>query len=235
MTVGEPTLILFDIDGTLLTTGGVGKAAFEQALCVQFGDRVDAAHINFAGKTDWEILQALLRPLGYSDAAIAEQMARFVGVLHDQMQTLIEAYAVAALPGTLALIERLAADPRARLGLVTGNAGLTAPLKLREAGFDPACFPVGAFGHESALRADLPPLAVARAARHWQTAFAPHRIVIVGDTPNDIICARSVNGRAVGVLTGHVGRAALAAEDPYAILDDLTDHDQVAAVLFGES
>lgn len=229
-----PTLILFDIDGTLLSADRSGRAAFELALRELLGLENYASQIDFAGKTDWQVLIDLLVPLGYSLAEIAGLLPEFARILGEKLAEIIHRHQVVALPGALALVESLAQDPRARLGLVTGNVSQSVPIKLRAAGFDPARFPVGAFGDESANRSDLPPLALRRATEYWQVPFPPERIVVVGDTPNDVICARAVGGRALAVLTGALRREVLAAEEPHAILDDLTDHDTVRVVLFGE-
>jgi phosphoglycolate phosphatase len=229
-----PTLILFDIDGTLLSADRSGRAAFELALRELLDLEDNTARISFAGKTDWQVLLDLLVPLGYSEGDIAGLLPEFARLLAEKLASIIDQHRVVALPGALALVESLAHDPRARLGLVTGNVSHSVPIKLRAAGFDPAYFPVGAFGNESANRNDLPPLALRRAVDYWQVDFTPERIVVVGDTPNDVICARAVGARALAVLTGALRRDVLAAEAPHAILDDLTDHDAVRVVLFGE-
>ncbi len=229
-----PTLVLFDIDGTLLTSDRVGRAAFELALAETFGLADVTEGVRFAGCTDLQILQQVLLPRGYSVKAIGAAMPAFAESLARQMARLINAHQVNPLPGALDLVAALAGDARARVGLVTGNTSLSAPVKLKAAGFDPGHFPVGAYGQESADRSALPPLALQRARAYWQVDFAPERIVIVGDTPDDVICTRSVGGRAVAVLTGYSGREALALEMPFAILDDLSDRQQVETVLFGE-
>lgn len=230
----KPTLVLFDIDGTLLTSDRAGLAAFELALGELFGLVNATEGVRFAGCTDLQILQQVLVPRGLSLTEIGAAMPAFAEVLAREMARLINAYQVHPLPGTLELVAALVEDPRARVGLVTGNASLSAPVKLKAAGFDPRHFPVGAYGHESADRSALPPLAVQRAREYWRVDFAPERIVVVGDTPDDVICTRSVGGRALAVLTGYSSREALALETPFAILDDLSDRRQVEAVLFGE-
>ncbi len=231
----QPTLILFDIDGTLLTSDSLGRAAFDRALVEMFGIPDALREVSFAGATDLQVLDYVLLPRGYTPAEVRALIDAFGEVLARHLAALTERHAVQPLPGTLALVMALAADPRARLGLVTGNVHQTVPVKLRAAGFDPACFPVGAFGHESADRNRLPPLAVQRARDYWAVDFAPERVVIVGDTPSDVICARSVGGRALAVLTGFSTRAALEQAAPYAILEDLTDLRAVEAVVFGRA
>lgn len=235
MNTQEPTLILFDIDGTLLTPDGAGRVAYDLALAEMFGLRGVLDGTSFAGATDLQVLQAILPLHSYAAEQARVAMPAFTEVLARQMADIIDQHRVRALPGALALVQQLAQDQRARLGLVTGNTSLSAPVKLRAAGFDPALFPVGAFGDESADRSALPPLALQRARTHWRLDFEPARIVIVGDMPVDVICARSVGARAVAVMTGYAAREALVREEPYAILEDLTDLAHVQSVLFGEA
>ncbi len=235
MTDLQPTLILFDIDGTLLRSDGCGRVAVECALDELFGFKEPTHHVEYAGKTDWQILLDILVPLGYASEAVEAMVPRFAGAVADHLTRVIAAHNVVALPGALELVRDLFQDPAAYLGLVTGNTAKTAPIKLQAAGFEPAWFGVGAFGDESANRNDLPPLAVERARIRWGIDFAPDRVVIVGDTVHDVVSARAVGARAVAVLTGPRGRTEIAAELPYSILDDLSDHSLVKAALFGEA
>lgn len=237
MTTSLPTLILFDIDGTLLLSDGSGRAAVEVALRDVFNYTGDQTRrLRFAGNTDRQILLETLVPFGYTPEAIIARLPEFSRVMAEALETIICEHHVYPLPGALELVARLTQDPRARLGLLTGNLAATAPIKLRAAGFNPDDFPIGAFGHEAADRSDLPPLAVQRAEAHWGETFPPERIVIVGDTPNDVICARSVRARTLAVLTGPSShREKIAAELPDVILADLTDHAAVEAALFGGS
>lgn len=230
----QPTLVLFDVDGTLLASDRAGRAAFELALAELFGLSDAMKGVKFAGATDWQILEQVLLPLGYTRAEVAASLPSFAEALARHLATIIPAYRVRAMPGALALVSTLAVDPRARLGLVTGNMAPSVPIKLRAAGFDPAHFPIGAYGHEAVDRSALPPLALSRARDFWRQEFPPERIVIVGDTANDVICARSVGGRALAVLTGPASREALALERPHAILEDLADRRAVEAILFKE-
>lgn len=235
MTVDGPILILFDIDGTLLRSDGCGRHAVNCAVQELFGLLAIPPEVTFAGTTDWNILEQIMLPLGHDHQVVADAMPAFAEAISRHLDETIHQFAVDPLPGALALIDALAEDPRFRLGLVTGNVAESVPIKLRTAGFDPDHFPVGAYGHEASNRDELPPLALQRAQDHWQEVYASEKIVIIGDTPADIICARAVSGRAIGVLTGgpHISRERLAAERPYALLNDLTNHDAVMDVLLG--
>ncbi len=230
----SPTLILFDIDGTLLLPRGCGRAAFVRTLAELYSVPPDMMQtMDFGGKTDWQLLLEVLVPVGYTPAEIQASIPAFVDMLARHLAAIIPDYEVQALPGALDLVESLRHDPRARLGLVTGNTGVTAPIKLRAAGFDPAAFPIGAFGHEAADRASLPPLAMQRARDYWGIAFPAGRVVIVGDTPADVHCARPIRARSVAVLTGFATREALVAAMPDVLLDDLSNRAAVEEALFG--
>jgi phosphoglycolate phosphatase-like HAD superfamily hydrolase len=113
-------------------------------------------------------------------------------------------------------------DRELPLGIVTGNVASTAPVKLRAAGYDPDWFPVGAFGSEALDRNELPTLALERAIRHFEIDVAPEQVVVVGDTPMDIACARALGAVAVAVCTGFSKRADLEGAQPDYLLDDLT-------------
>lgn len=235
MTDPQPTLILFDIDGTLLRSNNCGRVAVENALDDLFGFKEPTHHVEYAGKNDWQILLDILGPLGYEPDAVAALMPRFTETVAAHLARIIAAHDVHPLPGALELVRDLVADPMAYVGLVTGNSARTAPIKLQAAGFDLAWFGVGAYGDESPIRDHLPPLAVERALARWEISFAPERVVIVGDTVHDVVSARAIGARAVAVLTGPRDHAKIAAVRPYATFDDLSDHLLVKAALFGEA
>jgi phosphoglycolate phosphatase-like HAD superfamily hydrolase len=113
------------------------------------------------------------------------------------------------------------------LGVLTGNVSATAPIKLRAGGFDPAWFPIGAYGSEAADRNLLPFLALERARQHLQRSITPEQVVIVGDTPADVACARALGAVAVAVLTGFSSREEITSAAPDYVLDDLTQFVEV--------
>jgi phosphoglycolate phosphatase-like HAD superfamily hydrolase len=166
-------LILFDIDGTLLWPRGAGRASSQVAMTEVFGTcgRIDSH--DFGGKTDWFTLTELLRDEGFSADDVAKAIPAYEAAMERHITRLIGGFAVEACPGAHDLVAEL----RRRdipLGLVTGNVSTTAPIKLRAAGFDPAWFPIGAYGSESVDRNHLPPLALKRAAA-FQHPIAPEQ------------------------------------------------------------
>jgi phosphoglycolate phosphatase-like HAD superfamily hydrolase len=218
----HPRLILFDIDGTLVLTQGAGREATRLAMLDIFGTSAGIESHHFGGKTDWQTLVELLTPLGLTYTDVQRAMPEYNRVMGAHLERIIGAYTVTPCVGTLELVAYLHAHSAALLGLVTGNVSKAAPVKLRAAGFEMAHFPVGAYGDEAMSRDDLPILALTRAQRHYGHPIQPEQVVVVGDTPADIQCARALGAVAVGVLTGFSSREAMEATQPDLLLDDLT-------------
>jgi phosphoglycolate phosphatase-like HAD superfamily hydrolase len=222
-------LILFDIDGTLLSAGGAPRRAFRRALTEFFGTEGAAATDDFSGKTDPQIVYDLMTVAGFGDNHIAERIAAvfesYVAGLAAELETEI---GHRLLPGVKDLVSRLAEDPRVVVGLVTGNVETGARLKLDHFGLWDR-FRVGAFGSDDRERDRLPPIAVERARRLTGRSFVGEEVVVVGDTPADVRCARAAGAIAVAVATGPPGRDALVASDPDFLLDSLEAWPEVAA------
>jgi len=214
-------LILFDIDGTLLWPKGAGRASTREAMLELFGTIGRLETHDFGGKTDWHTLTQVLAEEGYSADDIGRFMPAYEQAMERHLTRLVRDFPIEACPGARDLVAEL----RRRdilLGLVTGNVSTTAPIKLRAAGFDPSWFPVGAYGSESHDRDKLPALALQRAIRYRQRPIAPEQVIVVGDTVDDIRCARAVGAVAVAVLTGYCPPEDLVAAQPDNLLDNLT-------------
>jgi phosphoglycolate phosphatase len=181
----------------------------------------------FGGKTDWLTLHELLPAAGVSHEEIERRMDAYNVAMGMHLDAIIGQYEVLACPGSLELVERLSKRTDVGLGIVTGNVSSTAPIKLRAAGFDPALFPVGAYGHEAMERDNLPALAMARASEYYQYPFQPHEVIVIGDTTADISCARALGAVAVAVATGFEKVEDLQAANPDYFLNDLTEFGQV--------
>src|SRR5947209_4231073 len=157
-------LVLFDIDGTLITDGGAARAAYAAALDATYGYHGDLRRYDFSGRTDPQITHMVLSDAGWT----AEEIDARLGALWEVYLEHLAANApgrVRALPGVAELLEALAAETRVVLALLTGNIEPGARLKLAGAGLN-RYFPFGAFGSDSARREELPPIAVERAASH---------------------------------------------------------------------
>lgn len=215
-------LILFDIDGTLIYTRGVGRASTRAAMLEIFGTESGIESHVFGGKTDWLTLVELLADHGYDADDVGRLMPLYEQAIRRHLSDMIPHHDVSPCPGALDVVQDLRRQPDKLLGLVTGNVSTTAPLKLRAAGFDPDWFAVGAYGSEAMDRNALPALALERAARHTGRSIPPDEVIIIGDTVADIRCARALGGVAVAVCTGYENRADLSAAQPDYLLDDLT-------------
>ena len=229
-------LVLFDIDGTLLTSGGCGRAATRLAIQNVFGTVGEVDGVNFAGKTDWEILNAALIPAGIPAADIQTRMVSYNQTVTQHLSAIIGDFPVEACPGAPEVVATLRENSQVVIGLVTGNMSGLAPVKLRTAGYDPDDFKVGAYGSEGWQRSMLPPLALRRARGFAGVDFPGDQIVIIGDTPGDITCAESVQGRTIAVATGPFSVDELQTHDPTHAFADMSDVDAVlAAILNGHT
>lgn len=220
-------LVLFDIDCTLLWTNGAGREAMRRSLLEIFGTAGAIEKLRFGGKTDWQVITELVHedalPGGYSHEAIAARIPDFHAAMARNLAAIIHKYEINICEGAPEAVDRLRERDDVQLGLVTGNMRESAFVKLRIAGFDPAWFPIGAYGHESMHRSDLTPLALQRAIEHYGYPFTPQDTYVIGDTPNDVACARAIGAWAIAVNTGFEGRASLEASQPDHLLENLTE------------
>ncbi len=230
-------LILFDIDGTLLWTDGAGRRAIHRALVVEVGTAGPIDGYRFDGKTDPQIVRELMELAGHPDSKSEDRIiavcTRYVELLTAELAKPTQATKV--YPGIvdlLAALEPYEADGRALVGLLTGNVESGAALKLRSAGLDPARFAVGAFGSDSHHRPDLPAIAAKRAEQRTGRRFGGADLVVVGDTPDDVACARPMGARTVAVATGFYSAAALTAAGATYAFENLGDTGAVLDALF---
>ena len=159
-------VILFDIDGTLLVSRGIGREAKRRAMQECFGVTGDLDNHAFGGKTDWGILADLLAPYGRSAADIGRDMPAYEAVMARHMRQISGDYVAEPCPNAMELVQALRGRDDTLIGLVTGNTSRTAAIKLEMAGFAPDWFAIGAFGNESPHRDDLTRLARQRAKAH---------------------------------------------------------------------
>jgi phosphoglycolate phosphatase len=225
-----PTLLLFDIDGTLITTGGAGYRAMKRAVEVTMGVDRALEGIPVAGRTDSIILLDAVRAIDGSEIT-PELRARIRDVYCDILRAEIERVAggPGVLPGVRQLIARLEGDPAWHIALLTGNFSVSAEIKLGY--FDLwKHFAWGAWGEDAVHRNDLLPVALARYRERTGEAIDPRDVVIIGDTPNDAEVARVGGARSVCVTTGQYDRAALVAAGADVVFHDLSDVDEVLRV-----
>ena len=212
-------LFLFDIDGTLLTTDGAGRAALKSAGADLFAIEEDLRTINVSGSTDTAIVQDILRHhlLDVSTANVNRYLGGYLVWLKQHLAS----QSGAILPGVISLLDVLAKDGQA-IGLLTGNVRRGAEIKLTAHGIWDR-FSFGAFGDDNSDRNQLGPIAKQRAEAALNTKFAAHDIVIIGDTPKDIACARAFGAVAIAVATGRYSLADLSEHQPDHLVGDLAD------------
>lgn len=221
-------LLLFDIDGTLLTSGGAGERALRLGFRDRFGIDDDLSSVEIAGRTDSGIVREMLA--AHRLPATPENIAAFLdGYLHHLAEE-IPRTPGRLLPGILPLLDAL--QPRADivLALLTGNLARGAEIKLRHYGVW-HYFEFGAFADDHHDRNQLGPFAQARARAQRGIEFPPERIFVLGDTPHDIACARAIGAKAIAIATGKFSQADLAAHAPDFLFEDLGDLDAVLAAI----
>ena len=214
-------LLLFDIDGTLLDTGGAGGAALLDAVEELHGvPREEFPPLELAGATDGGITRGILAHLGvgHERAAVERFHECYLGHLARRLAE--PAFPGRLLPGVVALLDELRAMEDVHLGLLTGNLRRGAGMKLARLGID-RYFADGAFGDDAEDRDLLGPVARARMESAAGRRFHLGEIIVLGDTPKDIACARALGARCVALATGKPTREDLAAHSPWMLLDGL--------------
>lgn len=229
-----PTLLLFDIDGTLITTGGSGYRSMKRAVEVTMGVENALDGIPVAGRTDSIILRDAVRAIDGSEIT-PELQARirdnYCVILAEELERVKGGPGV--LPGVRQLIATLETDPAWHVALLTGNFSVSAEIKLGY--FDLwRHFAWGAWGEDAVHRNDLLPVALARYRERTGHSIDPRDVVIIGDTPNDAEVARAGGARSVCVTTGQFDRDALVAAGADVVFHDLSDVDEVVRVFQGK-
>jgi phosphoglycolate phosphatase len=222
-------LILFDIDGTLIRTGGAGVRAMTRAFSETCGISDALKRVEVAGRTDRLIMTDALalsgRPL--DDDLLhrfRELYCRFLReeLLATPQYEFTDGGVKGELPGVRPLLDALSQRDDIDLALLTGNFRSSAEIKLSH--YDLwRYFPWGAFADDALERPDLLPVALTRYQSHTDRAIDPADVIIVGDTPHDVSCARAGGARAVAVATGVFDAASLAECAPDVVFDDLRD------------
>lgn len=220
-------VLLFDIDGTLIDSGGAGKLAMETALAEQYGITEIRPGIPYAGRTDWAIARDLLTHHGH--AGDAAQQQRLVDSYLGHLPQSLQRRNGWVLPGVNPLLMSLRAQPNVTLGLLTGNVRQGAYDKLRHFQLHEH-FVTGGFadGHEH--RDDVARTAYSAVETHLGRACSPNQVWVIGDTPADVQCARAIGANVVAVATGSHTVEELHATCPDLVLPDLTSWTELARV-----
>ena len=226
-------LVLFDIDGTLVLTGGAGLRAMNRA-CEDIAGHADAlAGIPVAGRTDRIILTDVVARLGrdLDEALLAELRDGYLAHLREEIDQPGRGVK-AVMPGVRELLDALAARDDVFVGLLTGNFEEGARIKLGY--FDLwRYFRCGAYGDDSADRNALVPFALERARRHGLPDLSAEHILVVGDTPHDVACAHAAGALPVGVATGGFTVQQLRESGAAIVFEDLSDTAAFVRIIEG--
>jgi len=225
-----PRLLLFDVDGTLLSAGPASRAAFASALVDVFGTSGDLSNYAFEGKLDPVIVGELMREAGIEGNVVAERLPRALRLYLDRLESALAVERPRLKPGVPELLARVAASPEAVSALLTGNVERGARLKLTAAGLWQR-FRFGVFGDEAPRREELGFLALARAREATGISFAGRDAVVVGDSPGDVACGKAIGARVVAVATGKTPRERLETAGADVVLADFSDLDAAAEAL----
>ncbi|HLM55322.1 MAG TPA: HAD hydrolase-like protein [Pyrinomonadaceae bacterium] len=228
-------ILLWDIDGTLVRPARQGsfRDYMTPALLRVFGTAGRLGEVNASGMTDLQIAGEALRDAGYTHEQVRERAGELCGLYFEELERLTRGGgAYHALPGAREALEAVAKSGRYLSSLLTGNVERAAYLKLKHVGLDGFFRLPGAFGEDSHDRRDLPALAAERINRRLNLDLPPEHFIVIGDTPNDIACAKHFGARCIAVATGRSHTPEdLAPHGPDAILPDLTDPARLLRVL----
>lgn len=225
-------LVLFDIDGTLVLTGGAGQRAIAKAFANEFGVDDALGRIPLAGRTDRAILEDLLERFAPHAAGEPARLERLMHAYLERLQQeiVVDGPGKLVLPGVRDVLDGLAPQDDVHLALLTGNLEEGARIKLEHFGLWDY-FPFGAFGGHTRHRRDLLTQALDRARARGVAPDDAAAVFVVGDTPADIDCAKSGGATAIAVATGPYDAAALRAHGADVVFDDLSDAAAVLGVI----
>lgn len=214
------TLLLWDIDGTLISSGGAGARALRRGLHREFAIEGSLDDIDFAGRTDPWIMRQVFNKFNLPDTP--ENHARFFNAYLNELPRELDNPQACVLPGVRAILAAAASRGNIGQGLLTGNMRSGAEAKLRYHGLW-ELFSFGAFADDSEHRNELGPHAVRRASDWHRVVFEANHVWVIGDTPHDIACGKKIGARTVGVATGSHSMETLNTHAPTAVMPDLTD------------
>lgn len=228
------TLILFDIDGTLMSTFGAGMLAMEKAVQQVLGFGFEGSGIRPDGMTDPLIVRELFRQKkipGWQWAqAEGEIWSWYLGFLEEELAH--PEHRRRLEPGIAALLEELFVRPGVGLGLLTGNLEKSARMKLDLFGLN-RYFPIGAYGSDCADRCRLGKVALERARRHYGVEYPHERVWVIGDTPRDVEAGRAISARVLAVATGRYPLESLQEHLPTVAMADLSSTEEILQLLIG--
>lgn len=214
-------LVLFDIDGTLILSGGAGEKAFAQVCETEFGIPNGTASLNFAGRTDTSIIREFFNQ--FQIAPSPANFQRFLDHYVFRLDHLLGQLRGTVLPGVHAMLRNLEALPeQPLLGLLTGNIRLGAQIKLTHYHLW-TCFRTGAFADDHEDRNQIAAVARDRGNQLLGRKLDGSEILVIGDTPRDVECANAIGARSIAVATGKFSRQELSREKADWTVESLVD------------
>jgi len=228
MKTGTQKLLLFDVDGTLITSAGAGETAVQMAVQERFGIYSDLAHIEFAGATDSQIAREILE--AFQLPITPENITALLDTYLKILPSILPQRKGYVLPGIRPLLERLKKQKNLTLALLTGNIKKGAEIKLGHFGVW-EFFEFGAFADDHHDRNQLGHFAKARAQDHVGIEFSPEHIFVIGDTPKDIACGRAIGAKTVVFATGRYSVEALKPFEPDYLFENCNDLERVIETL----
>lgn len=218
-------LVLFDIDGTLISSSGHGVAAMMEAYTAVWGKSPVGVEYSMSGKTELGISHELMGLLGFSRQEVDQKLPHFWERYPEALRRHLSPGRVTVHAGIRELVQRVGADERMVLALLTGNCEAAARIKVQAADLDG--FELGAYGQHHERRDQLPAVAAQLAQERHGIAFEGQAMVIIGDTPNDILCGRAWGAKAIAVATGRFDMQQLAEHEPHHLFEDFSQVDAV--------
>jgi len=225
-------LVLFDIDGTILTDRGASRSAFAEALARVFGYEDDLSRYDFSGRTDPQIAHMVLRDAGLSREDVEAELPRLWELYLAGLARNATPERVRVMPGIPELLAELMTHDDVVLALLTGNIEPGARLKLGGAGLNDY-FAFGAFGSDSADRTDLPPIAMQRASERLGRDFRGADVVIIGDSIYDVRCGVPYEATTIAVASGKTPAETLRAENPKHFFESAADLGAMLSAILG--
>ena len=221
-------LLLWDIDGTLISTGAAGQRAIALATAERFGGSGDLEGVEIAGRTDISIAHQILAK--YGEPLTAENMKSFLELYLELLADELPRSQGRVMPGVLELLERAEDRPDTILGLLTGNLRRGAQLKLEHYQLW-HFFVLGAFADDHHDRNELGAFALTRVRERCEGEFLPAQVDVIGDTGHDINCGKAFGARTIAIATGSWPREKLAAYAPDFLFDDFSNVENVISTL----
>ncbi|MFT5365549.1 MAG: phosphoglycolate phosphatase [Candidatus Latescibacterota bacterium] len=223
-------LVLFDIDGTIMNTDGGGASSCQKALETVFDTHVPLDNYSMSGKTDTQIVLELMERVGVAREETTAKLDEINVLYIDHLSKEVDSWNPELCPGIVEVLDALAKREDLVLGLLTGNIVRGAEVKLNRVGLW-HYFKTGAFGDGAPERKMLPDIAQKTAHELTGKVFEGKAMVIIGDTPNDVLCGRHLNVKAIAVATGGFDLDTLRSYQPDFLFRDLSHTEEVVEAI----